>query len=364
MTISAMEFLKPEIINIGGRRYRKPQLKTRNCNEGDVEPQYDTYYEDDMYDDEVESCNIEYCNIEKLDNGKFRERVKDIPIFYCRHIDGTNHEKKKEIESRTRTVIQLPRGRASGDIVITGEDRSGVIAARVKINTIIEMHRGEQSPGHFISISLVSAQVKENFEEFKRQVLQLKATGMDESLFQRPERLHLTITLLTFLNQAELMASTEELNSIVAELAKKHLHDGGDGILKMKLQGVEYMNDDPGEIDVLYAKVDTLDTSNHFQSFVDELVSTLVSAGYLKKQYDAVKLHATVINSLFRYDQSAQDNSGEKKKRITFDGKSILEQFSNYYFGELHIKSLDICIRKTFDADGLYKVATSLPLFQ
>jgi len=361
--LSVMDILKPEIINIDGRRYRKtPVRNQKNSNRNGEEERHDTYYEEDLYyEDEPETCQIEYSNIEKLPNGGYREYMKDIPTFYCRFIIGQDHEKRKEIERRTKTTIQLPpKGGTSGDIVITGRDKSGVIAARVKINTIIEMNRGDQPADHFISIKLHCEEVSKSFAEFKNEVLRLNARGVDGSIFQRAERLHLTITLLTLLNDAELQASEVQLNSIVNDLQVKHLKGSGNE-LKLRLQGIEYMNDDPGEVDVLYAKVQPLDEAHDVQSFVDELVETLISEGYLKKQYDRVKLHATIMNTLFR---DSERETSRKKKRITFDAQPILELFSEYFFGEIVVGSLDVCIRKTFDCDGLYKVALPLPLFQ
>lgn len=121
------------------------------------------------------------------------------------------------------------------------------------------------------------------------------------------------------------------------------------------------MNDDPGEVDVLYAKVHPVDETNDVQSLVNELVEILISEGYLRKQYDHVKLHATVMNTLFR---DSDRETGRKKKRITFDAQPILELFSDFFFGDIDVESLDVCIRKTFDCDGFYKIALTLPLFQ
>lgn len=223
-----MDILKPDIVNIDGRRYRKPPVRNKKSNKTGEEERHDTYYEEDLYyEDEPESCQMEYSNIEKLANGTFRELMKDIPTFYFRFINGQDQEKRKEIERRTKTTIQLPpKGSTSGDITITGRDKSGVMAARVKINTVIEMNRGEQPANHFISIKLHSEEVQNNFEEFKKEVLRINAQGVDGSLFQRSERLHLTITLVTLLNDTELQASECQLNEIVSDLKAKHLKGG------------------------------------------------------------------------------------------------------------------------------------------
>jgi activating signal cointegrator complex subunit 1 len=66
------------------------------------------------------------------------------------------------------------------------------------------------------------------------------------------------------------------------------------------MSGLEYMNDDPHAVDVLYAKVQLEDGSNRLQCLADELNDRLTLTGIMQKSYDRVKLHVTVMNTLFR----------------------------------------------------------------
>ena len=43
------------------------------------------------------------------------------------------------------------------------------------------------------------------------------------------------------------------------------------------------MNDDPGEVDVLYAKIEPLDDNNPIQIIADQLLSRFVDSGLSKK---------------------------------------------------------------------------------
>ncbi len=52
-------------------------------------------------------------------------------------------------------------------------------------------------------------------------------------------------------------------------------------------------------MDVLYAKVTSAD--GVLQTLCDRLVDRFVSAGIMTRQYDRVKLHVTLMNTLFRY---------------------------------------------------------------
>jgi len=355
-----MDVLKPEIVHIEGRRYRKPPVLNNKRNRRQEEQSHGAYYEDDLYDnDEPVSCEAENPNIVKVD-GKFQEILKDIPSFYFRFIIGHGGEKKKKLEFETKTTIKLPKT-GDGDIVITGKDQGGIIAARAKINTIFEMNRREAPSAHFLNIQLSSIKLSETFEEFKKRVLKMNLRGIDESLFQYPERLHLTLSLMTFLNNTELNETLAKLSSVTSDLQQKHF--GANKAITLRIQGVEYMNDDPGEVDVLYAKANINEESDKFQSFIDDVVSEFSSLGFLKKEHERVKLHATIINSLFRDDHNEQTTQkGSKKNRVTFNAKPILEKFSDFFFGDVVINSLDIAVRRTFDADGRYKVAASIPL--
>merc|ERR1712168_925076 len=56
------------------------------------------------------------------------------------------------------------------------------------------------------------------------------------------------------------------------------------------------MNDDPSMVDVLYAKVKQ--GANILQQLADGMVDYFVSEGIMTRQYDKVKMHVTVMNSL------------------------------------------------------------------
>lgn len=49
--------------------------------------------------------------------------------------------------------------------------------------------------------------------------------------------------------------------------------------LRLEMKGIEYMNDDPGEVDVLYGQVNALSWSHSLQTIADSLVDEFVKAG-------------------------------------------------------------------------------------
>jgi len=359
--LSVQEILKPEILRIAGCNYRKLPYENQHKNiiqqeEEEMAPyvEEDDYY----YYDEPESCVNEYTTIEKTQNG-YRDVIKDIPAYYFRFIVGKGAVTKQRIESQTKTKLSLPTRGSDGDIVISGKERSGVIASRNKIMNLIDLNRRDQPAVHFLSVQLITDEIRQKFHEFKKEVLQMKGQrGVEESIFQYAERLHLTICLIIFLNKNELDESMTQIQNMTNDLKTKYF---GDDKIRLHLHGIEYMNDDPGEVDVLYAKVkltnDKQQQSN-LQDFIDELVQALISEGYVKKQYDHIKLHATIMNTLFRPDANTQQTTAGydrfRKKRETFDARQILKRFTDFDFGELTLQQFDVSIRSKFDKNGNY----------
>ena len=105
----------------------------------------------------------------------------------------------------------------------------------------------------------------------------------------------------------ELLADCKE-NVILPLLA--------DTKLEFEITGLEIMNDDPSDVDVLYGKV--VDKTGRLQNIVDGIVEMFVQGGLMKREYDRVKLHATLLNTIFRKDEGDL-------------GDRLLNKVSNYY---------------------------------
>ena len=82
------------------------------------------------------------------------------------------------------------------------------------------------------------------------------------------------------------------------------------------MQGIEYMNDDPGRVDVLYAKC--IDPCDRLQKIADHVVQTFVDCDLMERQYERVKIHATLMNTLFRMES-------DQGVRPTFNARPILD---------------------------------------
>ena len=97
-----------------------------------------------------------------------------------------------------------------------------------------------------------------------------------------------------------------------------------DESLAANLCGINYMNDDPRSVDVIYGSV----TSDKLQGISNEISKYFASQGYFQRNSeDQVKMHVTLINSLFRDER----HSNDERKRITFDASKILEKYRNFF---------------------------------
>ena len=111
-----------------------------------------------------------------------------------------------------------------------------------------------------------------SFLDFQNNVMESCSSdtrGLDETVFQTPSLLHLTIGTLALMDEIERKKAKEILESAIEEfkVAKK---------LSIEIKGLEIMNDDPGEVDVVYAKVNDCD---ELQTLADGIVSKFTETG-------------------------------------------------------------------------------------
>lgn len=119
------------------------------------------------------------------------------------------------------------------------------------------------------------------------------------------------------------------------------------------LKGIEYMNDDPSAVDVLYGKVN----SGPLQAIANQIVDLFVAKGLMQRKYDNVKLHVTVINSLFR--DGDEDN---EKPRTSFDARAIIGDFENYSFGTQMLKEIHLSQRFSSANDGYFMATADIKI--
>lgn len=99
-------------------------------------------------------------------------------------------------------------------IVITARDRKAIVSARHRINLLMEASRKKIRYTHFLSIPLNTEEIIDEYNTFKNDILEKYDKAMyniDESLFQNPSKLHLTIGMLKLLDDNEKQQAVDAL---------------------------------------------------------------------------------------------------------------------------------------------------------
>ena len=66
----------------------------------------------------------------------------------------------------------------------------------------------------------------------------------------------------------------------------------------------------------------------------------------MKMEYDRVKLHATLLNTLFRKDEGDLGDKHLTKARESFDARQILETWGDYSLGKVQFQELHLSQRR------------------
>jgi len=355
-----MDVLRPALTYIGNRCYRKNNVQMHVGEKLDDLEQDDFTAVRDEYADESCMAGFEE-NIECTPKGY--QLTFYMPSVFHKHIVGKKGEMKKRIESETRTQIKIPRQFEDGDVVISGSDKAGVRSARTRIDVLQTTARRRMPFTHFLSIPIGDECIRDKFEEFKTQVLQecRGDRGIDATIFQNCFKLHITLGILVLLDEDELQQAIDVLEKCRQELFQSVLKNEP---MMVHIHGLEYMNDDPNAVDVLYAKVSLTDKSNRLQTFANRVVDEFVNAGIMNREYDRVKLHITVINSLMRKDPSGTTvtQTDRQKERESFDASNVLKLFRDYDFGDYRLDAVHISHRASASPDAYYSSAASIQL--
>jgi len=125
--------------------------------------------------------------------------------------------------------------------------------------------------------------------EFKNEGL-----GFDQKVFQEPEKLHLTLCVVMLLDQVERKKGAEILEQLKPELMYVNVRiliyiSNGvpclnremakKGNLRCRLQGIEIMNDDPTQVNILFAKCVFQENDTTVQVMADFIHKKFLEAG-------------------------------------------------------------------------------------
>lgn len=154
--------------------------------------------ENQDFDCEMELAEDELLDFETIEGGRRVQLKIHVPQTFFPQLIGTKGNTRKRLETETKTQIIVPKiGEKSTNVIIKGTTKKSLISAKNRIDLIVSAGRAKQAFTHFISVSFATDEIKRNFNAFKKELLEdSEIFGIDESLFQKPEKLHLTIAML------------------------------------------------------------------------------------------------------------------------------------------------------------------------
>jgi len=199
-----VDIYRPPLLWLDGRCYRVSTEVNYTVSTGYTgeEEEEETMNIDGSMTEEMEDSF--HHQIEELNGNRFRVSMQVASAFFPQII-GKGGQVKTRLETDTRTKILIPKKGLEGDIVISGGDRRGVMAAANRIDVIVAAARNKQPFTHFISIPVNMEQVQKDYLLFKKEVLEscTHVRGLEESIFQTETLLHLTVGTMALLDQRE-----------------------------------------------------------------------------------------------------------------------------------------------------------------
>lgn len=342
-----MDVIKPDLLWIGTRCYRVNQ--TTNVPSLVTPQNPDRYIEQDDFDDDAAEEDTENYQIESI-NGRYSTSFH-VPsqLFGC--IVGAKGTTRRRIETETTSQIQVPKQGNEGDIKITSNNPKSVATARRRIEIIVIGARAKLDATHFLSVPMANANVQKSFQDFKRKVLSdPQMFGLTEEFFQKPSKLHITIVVLTLLDNTDRIQAATCLQECQEMIVNPILQKSGP--IEVEIKGLEIMNDDPTAVKVLYGSVEC----EALQMIVDKIYEYFVNKGMTQKKYDRVKLHVTLMNT--RYAK----NLDEQKKSVsqTFDAMKILEKYGDFNFGKIKVREIHLSQRYTEGSNGYFESSCTI----
>lgn len=380
LSSSNMDILNCEVLWIDGSCYRKlTQVNRFSIGDGEGCSNSENLYGDEPACLSPKTSTTSQSHSDDSSalgpKGFFRMSLY-VPQKFLPRLCGKRHTVRLQMERDTNTSIKVPPQDKLEDVIITGSSESDVESAQLRISTIMNTFRQYENYTHFVCFPLNHPKLGSALDEFKEIVMKsCSGRGLDGSLFAAKQKLHLTIGMLVLLDAKEI-AATQRLLDNCQDLVTTILEDAP---LIVRVNGLEIMNDDEYEVDVLYAQVmsytkDGAPDKCKLQMLADEVAKRFLDSGFMLRQHERgassrgaghVKLHMTVMNTRLRERRFATENTSlapARKPQNSFDASSILKRNRDINFGKVHVPSINVVDPHDCDGDGFYKRVASLAL--
>ncbi|GAA55546.1 activating signal cointegrator 1 complex subunit 1 [Clonorchis sinensis] len=356
--------LYPKMLHTGSRHYRiNPTRHELSQNLLIPVSQLD---EDDLAGhplaDTEDILPNEFTETIEPDNEGFSVKLR-IPTLFHGFIIGHKREKLKQLEQEfsCRVTFPLP-GSPSSDITVKAISRASVAGACRRLLWIQTNARMRSNPTHFICLPANSPELQRNFVSFRQAALDFAASdtcgdfmGISTDVFKSPASLHFTIIPLLLADSSEVQLACDLMHSFSqSDIGKTVLSDGP---FRLTIQGLEYMNDDPQKVKVLYAKIAPSADRDRLQRMSNDLTKLFqehnLLGGKLHRPDGDVLLHLTLMY--------ASDSSGSQSSSSAFSITGLLRELGDFTFAEDHcFDTLHLCLMGSQTGDEFYSSCCQL----
>lgn len=352
--------LKPEILHIGSRHYRKNF--SSSITDAYLKPV--GHLEEELDTDEVIEKDFEqnladvHKQIEAVADG-FLVKLHIPPLFQS-FVVGGQHSRRKNLEKEFNCHIKFPTyGTNSSLVSVKASSKLDLLNVCRRISWVVLTARSRCQPTHFICLPANTPSIQDSFNNFRDTVLKLAAAtkssdfdGVELSVFHKSSTLHFTLVTLVLADEAEVARANDILKSFCDSSEGRLLFSSGP--LQLTLKGLEYMNDDPSSVHVLYAKVADTPEFQRFQRISDALHALFTKHNLISKTHSqdvSVKLHMTLMNSRLK----AEKEGRSVDDRRPFSIVGILREMKNYCFAENYLfDCIYLSDRMAFDSSAQF----------
>lgn len=364
------------LANVNGRIFRKVKIDHGSKKPGSFSSSSAPRMSGNVYADEQECAENNY-KIEKDPQFEtYRIRFNLSSAFY-KFIIGKGGATKNKIQHETGATITIPKQDSKSDeIVIKGPSEASVSSAKTRLDVIVASALPSVPFTHFLSIPLrdENGTLHAKLGQLRDDIIHKFSTQKDihPSIFQDTQQFHLTILMLKLYSAEEI----QKAQKLLQESGPKIYDIVGTRSVIIRMKGLEYMNDDPHSVDVLYVKV--TDEGNCLKDVCKYLVDVFTLSGLAPPQDRDVKLHATFINTKLREDTRKEDERGkdgkrdergprdrdakrEEKERVAIDAAPIFAAFGDVDLGSCKATGIHLSQRGEFE-NGYWKSAATVKL--
>uniref|UniRef100_A0A0M3IER4 KH domain-containing protein n=1 Tax=Ascaris lumbricoides TaxID=6252 RepID=A0A0M3IER4_ASCLU len=255
----------------------------------------------------------------------------EIPYEMIRFVIGVKGSMKRrlEVETDCRLIFPEREKKAKYIDIVSTKSQESIERCRDRIELMVMGTRERSAFTHFVSLPMNHADIQTAFTQFAELVQnddELPASCREPAVFQEAGKLHLTVVMLSLLDENEKTKAANALEAVVNNRAKKIV----DGVpMEVELRGLEYMNDDPTRVRVLYAKA----YSEKLQEVANVIADGIGDAGLAPRRSERVKVHCTLMNTRYAIEKGKENDA--------MDVEKLMQKYGEFFFGHVSVSEIE-----------------------